>query len=132
VSAVLIITPQRRQGLFSLIRRLASLDQGYGLVEIILFATPLAFRPSLTEVETAKHALTTEVITDFNALFQAINDCIDNNTTFTFHDDAQSLLRQTTDQFVSDVNEAITEGKVPPKSKIPETNSESGCWSSRI
>ena len=71
---------------------IARMDQGHGLVDRILFATPVAFRPSLTKLETAKHALSTEIITDFKALFQATNDCIDNNTTFMFHDNTKTLL----------------------------------------
>ena len=33
---------------------------------------------------------------------------------------AQQLLRENIDQFVGEVTEAIREGKVPPKSKVPE------------
>jgi len=49
-----------------------------------IFATPLAFRPTLSEMETAKTDLSTKVISDFNELhvFQAINN-IDHNAKYT-------------------------------------------------
>lgn len=97
----------------------AKMDHGHGLIDRILFATPLAFRLTLSEVEAAKTDLSTKVISDFNELFQAINN-IDHNTEYTFEDDAIALLRETIDQFVAEVNEAIQEGRVPPKSKTPE------------
>ena len=98
---------------------IAKMDHGHGLIDRILFATPLAFRPTLSEMEAAKDDLSTEVISDFEEVFQAIKN-IANNTVYTFEDDAISLLRETIDQFVAEVNEAIQEGKVPPKSKTPE------------
>lgn len=105
---------------------IARMDQGHGLVDRILLATPLAFRPTLTEMEAAKDQLTTEVVSDFLELFQNINE-IDENTEFTFDDEGKELLRETMDQFVSEVNEAIKEGKVPPKSKMPELIPRIAC-----
>ena len=105
---------------------IARMDQGHGLVDRILLATPLAFRPTLTEMEAAKDQLTTEVVSDFLELFQNINE-IDENTKFTFDDEGKELLRETMDQFVSEVNEAIKEGKVPPKSKMPELIPRIAC-----
>ena len=98
---------------------IAKMDRGHGLIDRILFVTPLAFRPTLSEMLAAKDDLSTEVISDFEELFQAINN-IANNTVYTFEDDAIALLRETSYQFVADVNEAIQEGRVPPKSKTPE------------
>ena len=54
------------------------MDHGHGLVDRILLATPLAFRPTLTEMETASEQLTTEVISDFCELFLNINEIEDN------------------------------------------------------
>ena len=39
---------------------------------------------------------------------------------FTFEPYAQHLLRDNIDQVVAEVNEAIRDGKVPPKPKMPE------------
>jgi len=70
-------------------------------------------------METAKESLTTEVVSDFHELYQRIST-IDEGIVFSFDANAKRLLRDTMDQFVGDVNEAISEGKVPPKSKTPE------------
>ena len=95
------------------------MDHGHRLIDRILFATPLAFRPTLLEVEAAKTDLSTEVVSDFDELFQNIHN-IDHNTEDTFDEDAIALLRETIDQFVAEVNDAIQDGKVLPKSKTPE------------
>lgn len=49
---------------------IARMDQGHGLVDRILLATPLAFRPTLTEMEAAADQLSTEVVSDFSELFE--------------------------------------------------------------
>jgi len=98
---------------------IAKMDHGHGLIDRILFATPLAFRPTLSKMEAAKTDLSTEVISDFDELFQNIHN-IDHNTEYTSDEDAIALLRETIDQFVAEVNDAIQDGKVPPKSKTPE------------
>jgi len=97
---------------------IARMDQGHGLVDRMLFAIPLAFRPTLMEMETAKDHLSTEVVEDFQQLFQNIHRV--GQIEFAFDREAGVLLHETIDQFVSDVNEAIQEGKVPPKSKMTE------------
>ena len=45
---------------------IARIDQGHGLVDRILFAIPLAFRPTLTEMEAATDQLSFEVVSDFS------------------------------------------------------------------
>ena len=98
---------------------IARMDQGHGLVDRILLATPLAFRPTLTEMEAATDQLSTEVVSDFSELFENING-IDESVEFVFDDEGKELLREKMDEFVAEVNEAIRDGKVPPKSKTPE------------
>ena len=95
------------------------MDHGHGLIDRILIASPLAFRPTLSEMETAANDLSTEVLSDFDELFQIINS-IGENTKFSFDEDVFQLLRKTIDHFVIDVNDAIRVGRVPPKSKTPE------------
>lgn len=100
---------------------IAKMDHGHGQIDRILFATPLTFRPTLLETETVKTNLSTKVMSDFNELhvFQVINN-IDHNTECTFEDDVIALLEETINHFVVEVNKAVQEGKVPPKSKTPE------------
>ena len=102
------------------------MDQGHGLVDRILLATPLAFRPTLTEMEAATDQLSTEVVSDFSELFENING-IDESVEFVFDDEGKELLREKMDEFVAEVNEAIRDGKVPPKSKTPELIPRIAC-----
>lgn len=105
---------------------IARMDQGHGLVDRILLATPLAFRPTLTKMETSTGQLSTEVVSDFSELFENING-IDENVEFIFDNEGQELLREKMDQFVAEVNEAIRDGKVLPKSKTPELIPRIAC-----
>lgn len=97
---------------------IAKMDHGHGLVDRFLFPIPLAFRPTLTEMETAAEYLSTEVVENFEECFRNIND--NGQIHYSFDTSARELLRENIDQFVSDVNDAIRDGKVPPKSKLPE------------
>ena len=97
---------------------IAKMDHGHGLVDRFLFAIPLAFLSTLTEMETAAEHLSTEVIEDFDESFKNIHD--NGQLQFTFKPNAQQLLRDNIDQFVAEVNEAIRDSKVPLKSKMPE------------
>ena len=88
------------------------MDHGHCLVDQFLFAITLAFRPTLTEMETATNHLSTEVMEDFNESFKNIHD--NGQLQFTFGPNAQQLLRDNINQFVTEVNEAIKDSKVPP------------------
>ena len=98
---------------------IAKMGHGHGLVDRILFGTPLAYRPMLSEMETAKAQLSTEIVDNFQELFRNIH-AAERNTEFYFAHDAKELYREKMDQFVEDFNEVIREGKVPPKTKMPE------------
>ena len=95
------------------------MDHGHGLVDSFLFSIPLAFRQMLAEMETAANSLSTEVVDNFDECFTNIYNS-GNQLHFTFTKDAQQLLRNNIDQFVTEVNDAIRDGKVPLKSKMPE------------
>ena len=56
---------------------------------------------------------------DFQELFRNIH-AAERNTEFYFAHDAKEFYREKMDQFVEDVSEAIREGKLPPKTKMPE------------
>ena len=105
---------------------IARMDQGHGLVDRILLATPLAFGPTLTEMEAATDQLSTEVVSDFSELFENING-INENVEFTFDHEGKELLREKMDQFVAEVNEAIRDGKVSLTSKTPDLIPRIAC-----
>lgn len=79
---------------------------------------PGAYRPTLSEMETAADQLSTEVVDNFEEYFAKINGI--EPLHFTFEEDARLLLWETIDEFVGEVNTAIQQGQVPPKSKMPE------------
>ena len=68
----------------------------HGLVDRMLIATPLAYRPTLSEMETAVDQLSTEVVENFQEYFANINDTVE-HLHFTFAEDAKLLLRETID-----------------------------------
>lgn len=105
--------------IFNAAKLIAKMDQGRGLVDRILFAIPLAFRPTLSEMECAQGQLSTDVVEDLNEYFANIKETTQ-QLRFHFSDEAQQIIREHNDQFEAEVNEAIREGKVPPKSKLPE------------
>ena len=98
---------------------IAKMDHGHGLVDRMLIATPLAYRPTLSEMEGAMQQLSTEVVEDFAEYFQNVSETAE-HIHFTLSKDAKLTYRKSIDQFAVEVNTAIQQGKVPPKSKIPE------------
>ena len=95
------------------------MDHNHGLVDRMLIATPLAYRPTLSEMERATEQLSTGVVDDFAEYFQNVNETAE-HIHFTLSEDAKFMYQETIDQFAVEVNTAIQQGKVPPKSKIPE------------
>ena len=77
-------------------------------------------------MEAATDQLSTEVVSDFSELFENING-IDESVEFVFDDEGKELFREKMDEFVAEVNEAIRDGKVPPKSKTPELIPRIAC-----
>ena len=98
---------------------ITKMDHGHGLVDRMLIATPLAYRPTLSEMEKATQQLLTEVVEDFAEYFQNVSETAE-HIRFTLSENARLTNRKTIDQFAVEVNTAIQQGKVPPKSKIPE------------
>lgn len=105
--------------IFNAAKLIAKMDLGHGLVDRILFAVPLVFRPTLSEMECAQGQLSTEVVDDFNECFANIKETTQ-QLRLHFSDEAEKIIREHNDQFVAEVNETIRDGKVPPKSKLPK------------
>lgn len=97
--------------LLNVAKLIAKMDLEHGLVDRFLFAIPLAFWPTLTEMETAANHLSTKVIEDFHENFKNIHD--NGQLQFTFEPNAQQLLRDNIDQFVVEVNKASETAKSP-------------------
>lgn len=69
---------------------IARMDQGHGLVDRILFTTPLPYRPTLTEIEATKGHLAMEEVDNFKQLFQNIDNAV--QTEYSFDNEAMVLL----------------------------------------
>lgn len=77
------------------------------------FAILLVFHPTLSKMA-ANNQLTTKVVSDFQELYQNIDDI--ENTEFTFDNEGRLLLKKKKmDYFVAEVNKAVREGKVQVK-----------------
>ena len=98
---------------------IARMDQGHGLIDRFLISVPLVLRPTPQQQADANRYIETEAIDNFEDIFQAIQDFHEENptTTYTFEDDAQQFLREMNDAFTAEVNIAILDGHMPPKSK---------------
>lgn len=64
----------------------------------------------MTEMEAAADQLSTEIVSDVCELFHTVNN-INNNAEFVFDNEGKQLLRQTMDEFVLEVNQAIQRGR---------------------
>ena len=95
------------------------MDQGHGLVDRLLISTPMAMRPTLTEMEEAKAYISNEVVQDYDEYFTRVSD-VDKDTKFSFDANGKTLLRDTMTDFINSYNQDIKEGYAPPKSKSPE------------
>jgi len=93
---------------------IAKMDQGYGFVDSLLRASPMALRPILTQIEEGKACLETEIVHDFDTVFARM-DHTDESTKFTFNANGKVSMRETMNTFITEVNEAIQEGRVLPK-----------------
>ena len=114
-----VIPPNTPFSILGSTQLVAKMDHGHGLVDRMLIATLLAYRPTLSDMETAADQLSTEVVYTFEEYFANVNETVD-QLHFTFAVDAKLLLQETIDDFVAEVNTAIRQGQVPPKSKMPE------------
>ena len=103
-------------------RLLCRMDQGHGLLDsCFMFLFPLCLRPSTADTDAARTWLLREdlhlkqVSEIFIEMFDAHNSAPVSHYTFT--EEALQTLTSLKDDFIRDVNDAIQNGNVPPKSK---------------
>ncbi|XP_048583722.1 uncharacterized protein LOC5514186 isoform X2 [Nematostella vectensis] len=92
---------------------------GHGPIDRFLVSAPMALRPTLNEIETAKENLREEVTSDFGDVFANIK-LAENEVVYTFDANGKQALCGSIERFVEEVNDAILSGRYPPKSKTPE------------
>ena len=96
----------------------AQMDKGHGLIDRFLISVPLALRPTPDQQTQATTYIDTEPIENFEEVFALIQDIHQGDPQhYTFHHDAMQLLQQMNTSFTAEVNAAILDGIMPPKSK---------------
>ncbi|KAJ7392380.1 hypothetical protein OS493_012040 [Desmophyllum pertusum] len=94
------------------------MDKGHGLLDRFLISVPLVLKPTPEEEEQATEYLARLPLKEFQPVFKAIadshNDII---RTYSLDPAAAELHRQLKTDHVNEVNAAIQNGQVPPKSK---------------
>ena len=97
----------------------ARMDQGHGLIDRFLISVPMVLRPTTQQQLDANAYIATQPIETIDEIFQSIQEHheLHQNTTYTFDNDAEQLLQQMHTEFIEEVNTAILDGNMPPKSE---------------
>ena len=102
-------------------RLLCRMDQGHGLLDRFMFTFPICLRPTTAETEEARSWIDSEDVNlkQVSDIFLEMHDAHDSPAPshYTFSEAAQQRLTAHKDDFIQEVNDAIKEGNVPPKSK---------------
>lgn len=98
-------------------RLVTILDQGHGLLDRFLITFPKCLRPTPQETEQAVEALTQSPLSSFDDIFLEIARLHASHASYTLSSEAHRILNSLNEEFIADVNEAITEGRIPPKTK---------------
>ncbi|XP_031574350.1 uncharacterized protein LOC116308118 [Actinia tenebrosa] len=94
------------------------MDKGHGLIDRFLFTVPFALKPTPQEEEQSIEYLNNQTFKDFDRLFTEIEQMHHNITrTYTLSNAAMDIYKALKTQHVHEVNEAIKNGDIPPKSK---------------
>ena len=99
------------------VRLICRMDQGHGPLDQFLF--PNCLRPTTERSEAARTWLQSDDVRlkDITDIFLKTHDLHLEKSTYKFTEDGVDLLKKLSDDFIQEVNEAIEEGNVPPKSK---------------
>ena len=101
-------------------RLLCRMDQGHGLLDRFTFIFPVCLRPSTAETETARSWLESDEVClkQLSDIFIEMHDALTTApASFRFSPEATQALTSLKDDFIKEINEAIQQGLVPPKSK---------------
>ena len=102
-------------------RLLCRMDQGHGFLDRFMFVFPFCLRPTTAETNAARLWLDgenihlKEVSDIFIEMFDAHESAVTSH--YTFSNDALDTLTSLKDDFIKDVNDAIQDANIPPKSK---------------
>lgn len=98
-------------------RLVTILDQGHGLLDRFLITFPNCLQPTPQETDQAVEALKQSPLSSFEDIFVEIARLHASHASYTLSSEAHCILNTLNEEFIADVNEAITEGRIPPKTK---------------
>ncbi len=98
-------------------RLICRMDQGHGLLDRFLFWFPMCLRPSPHETEAAKGVLNRIPVKSFTDVFLEMYSLHLGKKEYSFTQAARKVIQSIETEFITELNEAITEGIPSPKSK---------------
>jgi len=98
-------------------RLVTLLDQGHGLIDRFLITFPKCLRPSPQETNQAVEALKESSLSNCEDIFIEIARLHTSRSSYTLTQEANDTVNGLNEEFIAEVNEAITEGRTPPKTK---------------
>ena len=98
-------------------RLVTLLDQGHGLLDRFLVTFPKCLRPTPLQTNQALEYLQQRPIRSCNDIFIEIARLHSTRTTYTLDREAREIVDLLNEEFIAEVNDAITEGRTPPKTK---------------
>ena len=96
---------------------LCHMDQGHGLIDRFLFIAPCCLRPTPNETKEATVALAELPLQHLPDVFLEIARLHEQHITYSFMEDAETLLHNMNEQFIMEINDALNEGTPLPKCK---------------
>ncbi len=98
-------------------RLICRMDQGHGLLDRFLFWFPMCLRPSPHETEAANGVLNRIPVKSFTDVFLEMYSLHLGKKEYGFTQTARKVMQSIETEFITELNEAITEGIPSPKSK---------------
>ena len=90
------------------------MDQGHGLIDRFLISFPKCLRPSPQQTNHAVETLKEGARSSCEDIFTRLHT---SRTSYTLTQEANDTVNRLNEEFIAEVNEAITEGRTPPKTK---------------
>ncbi|PIK37753.1 hypothetical protein BSL78_25415 [Apostichopus japonicus] len=100
-----------------MVKLLAAMDMGQGLLDRFILLAPVCLRPSPEETNAAIDTLSDMTLKDISKVLETIFDNHLNKKEYQFSDETKGLYNELTKAFIDELNEALMTGNVPPKSK---------------
>ena len=98
-------------------RLVTLIDQGQGLLDRFLVTFPKCLRPTPLQTNQALEYLEQRPIRSCNDIFIEIARLHSTCTTYTLDRESREIVDLLNEEFIAEINDAITEGRTPPKTK---------------